>query len=110
MHPQAKDTFVKKLIDIVGNITTILPHSDRYNLAQHNLIMLSESLALVDDVADQYEKLRDQILVKLRSGEKVSEETISKALRHLVVSLHKEGDFSMFALFSRPISGRKKFI
>jgi len=92
MDTRAKDAFVKRLLEIINNITTLSSASDWHELTGHNYVMVGENIALVDENITRYEKLFEQIWTKLRAEERFARETIDKDLKQLIVRVVKEGN------------------
>jgi hypothetical protein len=61
MNPRATEAFLKRLIEIIDNITILSSSTDWHELMGHTYDSIGESIALVDDNITRFEKLFDLI-------------------------------------------------
>ncbi len=92
MDSRAMEAFLKRLLEIVNNITILSSSSDWHDLTDHTYVSISEGITLINDNITRFDKLFELIWDKLRHDGKFTRESIKKGLKQLVVRIVKEGN------------------
>src|ERR1700730_8332442 len=94
MNSKARDTFVQRLIEIAGRLTTVDLNNDELfgTMLGRHCVMIGQKIGLMDDGIVLYNRLFEQIWAKLHCDGVFTKKSVDKDLKGVLVRAFEESE------------------